>query len=114
MRIVPAAIFALLTLAPGLSLAQEKTSPAELRAAKALDEMRGDSLALRDFVKRMPKGADLHIHLHGAVFAETLIREAIDDKLCVDETALAFAKPQNTNGDAPGCEEGAVPAATVL
>ncbi len=78
MRIAPAVILALLTVAPGLSLAQENASLAELRAAKALDDMRGDPLALHDFLKRMPKGADLHVHLHGAVFAETLISEAIE------------------------------------
>jgi adenosine deaminase len=114
MRIAPAVILALLTVAPGLSFAQEKAGPAELRAAKVLADLRGDPLALHEFLKRMPKGADLHIHLHGAVFAETLIKEAIEDKLCVDEAAHAFAKPQSTTGDAPGCEEGAVPAAKVL
>jgi hypothetical protein len=40
----------------------------------------------------MPKGGELHDHLHSAVFAETLIRDAIEDKLCVDETAHSFAK----------------------
>ena len=34
--------------------------------------VRADPLALHDFLKRMPKGADLHNHLDGAVYAETL------------------------------------------
>jgi adenosine deaminase len=48
---------------------------------------------LRAFLSDFPKGADLHIHLSGAVYAETFIREAGEDGLCVDKTALSFAKP---------------------
>ena len=42
---------------------------------------------------RFPKGADLHVHLSGAVYAETFIRDAGEDGLCVDPAALSFAKP---------------------
>jgi adenosine deaminase len=42
---------------------------------------------------RMPKGADLHNHLSGAVYAESWIRAAAEDGLCVDQTSLAFTKP---------------------
>jgi adenosine deaminase len=48
---------------------------------------------LRAFLSDFPKGADLHVHLSGAVYAETLIRDAGDDGLCVDKIALSFAKP---------------------
>jgi adenosine deaminase len=48
---------------------------------------------LRAFLSDFPKGADLHVHLSGAVYAETLIRDAGEDGLCVDKTALNFAKP---------------------
>jgi adenosine deaminase len=49
--------------------------------------------ALRAFLADFPKGADLHVHLSGAVYAETLIRDAAEDGVCVDTVALAFAKP---------------------
>ena len=49
--------------------------------------------ALRAFLDQFPKGADLHVHLSGAVYAETFIREAGEDGLCVDSSALRFAKP---------------------
>jgi len=49
--------------------------------------------ALRAFLADFPKGADLHVHLSGAVYAETFIREAAQDGLCVNPVALAFAKP---------------------
>jgi adenosine deaminase len=49
--------------------------------------------ALRSFLADFPKGADLHVHLSGAVYAETFIRDAGEDGLCVDPAALSFAKP---------------------
>jgi adenosine deaminase len=49
--------------------------------------------ALRAFLADFPKGADLHVHLSGAVYAETFIRDAGEDGLCVDAAALSFAKP---------------------
>jgi adenosine deaminase len=48
---------------------------------------------LRAFLADFPKGADLHVHLSGAVYAESFIRAAGEDGLCVDPTALSFAKP---------------------
>ena len=48
---------------------------------------------LRAFLNDFPKGADLHVHLSGAVYAETFIRDAGEDGLCVDKTTLSFAKP---------------------
>lgn len=52
--------------------------------------------ALYAFLENFPKGADLHIHLDGAVYAETFIRDAGEDGLCVDTVALSFAKPPCT------------------
>ena len=83
----------------------------ELRAAKALDAVRGDPLALYVFLKRMPKGADLHNHLDGAVYAETFIRVGGEDGLCVDPVAKAFTKSQPIKSGAepePVCEAGDV------
>jgi adenosine deaminase len=48
---------------------------------------------LRAFLSDFPKGADLHVHLSGAVYAETFIRDAGEDGLCVDKNSLSFAKP---------------------
>ncbi|MGA3034541.1 MAG: adenosine deaminase [Terracidiphilus sp.] len=52
--------------------------------------------ALRSFLIDFPKGADLHVHLGGAVYAETFIRDAAEDGLCVDPAALSFAQPPCT------------------
>ena len=104
----------LLAAAPVEAIAGQESSQAELRTAKALDDVRGDPLALNEFLKRMPKGGELHLHLHSAVFAETLIQDAIEDKLCVDVAAHAFDKRQVAGDSAPSCVEGTVPAAAVL
>ena len=68
------------------------------------------------FLKRMPKGADLHNHLDGAVYAETFIRVGGEDGLCVDPVAKSFTKSQPIKSGAepdPVCEAGDVPAAEV-
>jgi len=66
----------------------------EARAARAYQGAVHDGpLALRAFLVQFPKGADLHVHLSGAVYAETFLRDAGEDGLCVDPAALSFAKP---------------------
>ncbi len=61
----------------------------------------GGPLTLYAFLVQMPKGADLHIHISGAVYAETFIRDAGEDGLCVDTAALSFAKPPCTGNLVP-------------
>ncbi|MDR3739531.1 MAG: adenosine deaminase [Terracidiphilus sp.] len=81
-------------------------TPAELRAARAYDAAaKGGPLALHAFLDQFPKGADLHVHLSGAVYAETFIRDAAEDGLCVDPRELSFAKPP--------CADPLVPAASL-
>ena len=86
----------------------------EQRTAKALARARSNPLELRAFLRTMPKGADLHYHLAGGIYAESYIREGAEDGLCVDTAKLAFVKPAGPAVGAsatPGCEGGAVPAA---
>jgi adenosine deaminase len=67
---------------------------AEARAAHAYQAAVKDGpLGLYALLVGFPKGADLHVHLSGAVYAETFIRDAGVDGLCVDPAALSFAKP---------------------
>ena len=49
---------------------------------------------LRAFLRRMPKGGDLHTHLSGAVYAERFIAWAAQEGLCVDLENVVLAKPQ--------------------
>ena len=87
----------------------------EQRAELNLKAARENPLQLRHFLLGMPKGGDLHNHLSGAVYAESWIRAAAEDHLCVDLAKLAFAKPQTSpdgGAEQPACGEGKVPAAS--
>jgi len=65
----------------------------EARASRAFETAKKQGpLALHDFLVDMPKGADLHVHLSGAVYAESFIRAAAEDGLCIDSKALSFAR----------------------
>ncbi len=68
-------------------------TPSERKAQAAFVAARAAGfLPLHAFLERMPKGADLHMHLSGAVYAETLIQNGAQDNLCVDRSRLAFVK----------------------
>lgn len=93
---------------------------AEARAERAFDDARkAGTPALRAFLYRMPKGADLHNHLSGAIYAESWIRVAGEDQLCVNTETLAFDKPVGItksgtpNTDFPVCKSGEVAASAV-
>jgi adenosine deaminase len=97
------------------AIAQTKMAPAasggqslEARAEANLKTARQNPLQLQHFLRGMPKGGDLHNHLSGAVYAESWIRAAAEDHLCVDIAKLGFVKPQ---GEQASCGEGKVPAA---
>ena len=83
------AALVLLLLVPGAA-AWGADATAEQRTTQALDAVRADPLALRAFLAAMPKGADLHNHLDGAVYAETFIRVGAEDGLCIDQDAKAL------------------------
>src|ERR1700674_1754906 len=112
---------ALALLMPSLAWAQAaakskppETGIAEQRTARALDAVRANPLELRAFLLHMPKGADLHNHLAGAVYAEGWIRAGAEDNLCVDLATLAFFKTQAMTRSIPPqpvCGEGKTAAA---
>jgi adenosine deaminase len=116
------ALLGLLLIAPASTWAQSSTaglgtslkSTSESRAARAMESARGNPLELRAFLVRMPKGADLHVHLTGAVYAESFIRAGAEDNLCVDLATLSFFKTQEMTRSIPPqpvCGEGKAPAA---
>jgi len=82
-----------------------RTAGAEFRAAHAFQAAaQNGPLAVYGFLAQFPKGADLHVHLSGAVYAETFIRDAAQDGLCVDPAALSFAKPPCTGALVPAAQ----------
>jgi adenosine deaminase len=115
-------VLALLALRPAIAQKPAATSPstapaAENRAALALDLARTDPLNLYAFLVRMPKGADLHNHLTGAVYAESWIRYAAEDNLCVDLATHSFFQSRAMTDSLPPqpvCGDGNLPAAHAM
>jgi hypothetical protein len=66
---------------------------AEQRTSSYLESIRKAPPLLEAFLREMPKGGDLHNHVIGAVYAESYIQFAVNDKLCIDRQALTFAQP---------------------
>ena len=99
---------------------QQSPSPVvaqEQKAARAFEADRKNPLALYAFIEKMPKGADLHMHLSGAIYAETFIKDAVADLLCVNVAKLKFEKNIGTSKSLPAqavCADGSVPAASAL
>jgi adenosine deaminase len=73
----------------------------EQRAIRAFEAARLSPLELNAFLTRMPKGGDLHMHLSGAVYAETFIKDAAADGLCVNPKTLSLFKPAATTRSLP-------------
>lgn len=89
----------------------------ESRTAQQMEQLRANPPALHAFLLRMPKGGDLHMHLSGAVYAETFIQDAAEDKLCVDPVKLVLLSNRGLTKSLPPqpvCVEGTVPAASAL
>ncbi len=78
---------------------------------QVFDTAKKNPLELAAFLRRMPKGADLHMHLSGAVYAETFLKDAAEDGLCVSPKTLNLFKPAATTRSLPPqpvCGEGNV------
>lgn len=88
------------------ALAQRRAETPEQRTARYFESVRNRPPQLFAFLRDMPKGGDLHNHLSGAIYAESYIKWAVEQKLCVKETTMSFVT----------CDEGSnqVPASTAL
>jgi len=91
----PVRLLACFLLAAATAAAQPPTPQARAARAYQVAAHQGP-LALRVFLSQFPKGANLHVHLSGAVYAETFLRDAGEDGLCVDPSALSFTQPPCT------------------
>lgn len=81
----------------------------EQRAVRAFDAAKRNPLELTEFLVKMPKGGDLHMHLGGAIYAETFIRNAAADGLCYSPATRSLFKPSATTRSMPPqpvCGEG--------
>jgi len=91
----------LIALTPAAGFAQTALTPGEARTTHAFDAAKKlGTPDLYAFLKPMPKGADLHMHLGGANYAENVIAEGVKQGLCIDPVAVRTSQPV-TGPDAP-------------
>jgi adenosine deaminase len=62
----------------------------EAATARAVASIRSNPPLLLAFLAEMPKGGDLHNHLSGAIYAESYLRWAAEDGLCVATATLSI------------------------
>lgn len=87
----PLVAIASLLLIVGNDRAQSAT-PTD-RTARYMQSIREKPWLLNDFLARMPKGADLHHHLTGAVYAESYIDYAVEEGDCIDRATYKILPP---------------------
>lgn len=64
---------------------------AEAKTASYFDSIKNSPLEVYAFLREMPKGADLHLHLSGTVYAESFIEwAATQSNICVDPTTFGL------------------------
>src|ERR1700741_1315357 len=84
-------------LSCGLTLsAQSGTAPrraAEQKTATYFESIRKSPPQQLAFLLKMPKGADLHNHLSGAIYAERYIEWAAENGLCVNNSTITLTLP---------------------
>lgn len=79
----------------GGSAAQAHTGR-ESRVQQRLTAIAHDPIQLRQFMLELPKGADLHNHLSGAVFAESFLQWAAQDGTCITKVTYVASLPPCT------------------
>jgi adenosine deaminase len=103
-----AAAAALITIGAVVTLAAAPSANGEAATARYLASIRNNPSLLLAFLTEMPKGGDLHNHLSGAIYAESYLRWAAEDGLCMITATLSIA------GGACDAAAGRLPGADVL
>lgn len=91
MRVVANAIVVLgLFMLVGCS-SNHSRSDNQKATANYFNQIKSNPNELQLFIEQMPKGGDIHNHLSGAVYAETVIQLAEDKHFCVNPKTLALS-----------------------
>jgi hypothetical protein len=78
----------------------------EAATARYFASVRNNPSLLLAFLTAMPKGGDLHNHLSGAIYAESYIRWAVTDGLCVVAASSSIVSgPCDAGGGRPPAAE---------
>src|SRR6185503_2461384 len=75
-------------LACAMGIAAQTTTQTE-RTVRYFESVRNSPAKLFAFLVQMPKGADLHNHLSGAIYAESYIQWAAESNACINTTTMA-------------------------
>jgi adenosine deaminase len=94
--------------------AQKATPSGEAQTAHYFESIRKDPNLLVAFLLQMPKGGDLHNHLSGAIYAETLIDWAKDQHACVDPKTFYLTPSLKLSTGEPYCPTPSALAETAL
>src|ERR1043165_4293537 len=82
----------------------------EQRTASYFESIRKSPPKQLAFLLKMPKGADLHNHISGAIYAEHYIEWAAQAGLCVNNRTMALTVPASPSK----CTDQQTPATTAL
>jgi adenosine deaminase len=82
------------------TLAQSPLSDENWTAAY-LESVRNDPTQLQMLLQGMPKGGDLHLHLEGSVYAESIIGYALEDHLCLSPVSFVLTRPPCADDSVP-------------
>ena len=77
----------------------------EQNTARYYDSIRKSPPQQWAFMLQMPKGADLHSHLSGAIYAESYIQWAADNGLCINTKTMALTAPPSSQQCDPKSEQ---------
>ena len=93
LAIMAALLAACCIAAPYAPAANRATDSPAAQTEKYFESIRKDPNLLTAFLLKMPKGGDLHNHLSGAIYAESLIDWAAANGSCVDPVSFALSAP---------------------
>jgi adenosine deaminase len=97
-------------LSCGLTLSAQQRAASEQKTASYFESIRKSPPKQLAFLLKMPKGADLHNHLSGSIYAERYIEWAAEKGLCVNNRTMALAVPASPSK----CDPDQAPANTAL
>jgi len=113
-RAILSLAIALLLTIPCAFAAERPTVSAEAQTTRYFENIRKDPNLLLAFLLEMPKGGDLHNHLSGAIYAETLVDWAKEQRACVDPKTFYLTPSLKLSTGDPYCPAPAVLAETAL
>jgi hypothetical protein len=105
---------AMMAQSAGFQTAAARSAPdsSEEKTARHFETIRTSPSQLWKFLRKMPKGGDLHNHLSGAIYAESYIQWAAEKGLCVNNENMALKVPPTKSACDPNSQRPASAALT--